>query len=329
MKKTLIALAALAATSAFAQVTITGTFDPSIAAANTTYGNDTSASQNFVRNNSQGTSQITFKGVEDLGGGMSAMFLYEGDFTSAAGASATNGVGNGGGEIYTGLAGSFGSVKLGAPNTPSLTVQAARQPFGTKIGSGFGGVLGSSHVREDNSVNYTSPAFLGGLTVGVNYTFGVNADATPTPAVAAANNKTDIGLIYAAGPLFAGVSFYKQDGVNQQTNIAVSYDFGAAKVAAGAVNETKTVLGVDSQSSGTNLALTVPLGKISLLANIAQLDDKSAANLDRTISAIGARYDLSKRTSVYGRYVSEKNDNVAATAIKAVTTTLVGVQHNF
>ncbi|MDE2417371.1 MAG: porin [Burkholderiales bacterium] len=329
MKKTLIALAALAATSAFAQVTITGTFDPSIAASNTTYNTaagDQSLSQNFVRNNSQGTSQITFKGVEDLGGGMSAMFLYEGDFTSAAGASAANSIGGGGGEIYTALSGGFGTVKLGAPNTPSLTVQAARQPFGTKIGSGFGGVLGTSHVREDNSLNYTSPVFAGGLTAAVNYTFGTNVAAPGTNV----NAKTDIGLIYAAGPLFAGVSFYKQDGTNQQTNMALSYDFGMAKVMFGVHNETATVAGVDNQSSGTNLGVAVPFGKITLLANVAQLDDKSAANLDKTISGIGARYDLSKRTSVYGRYVAEKNDNVvAANGIKAVNTTLVGVQHNF
>jgi predicted porin len=171
---------------------------------------------------------------------------------------------------------------------------------------------------------------MGGLTVGVNYTFSKNVDSYAATAVAAANSKADIGLIYAAGPLFAGVSFYKQDGVNQQTNLALSYDFGMAKVMFGAQNETATVAGVDNQSSGTNLAVAVPFGKISLLANVAMLDDKSAGNFDKTISAIGVRYDLSKRSSVYARYVAEKNDNVVAVnGIKAVNTSLVGIQHNF
>jgi len=110
MKKSLIALAALAATGAFAQssVTLTGTFDPSIANAKTTYGNGASVSQNFVRNNSQGTSQITVKGVEDLGGGLKASFLLENDFDTRFDANGNpyNGkvnLGSGGGEQYLGL----------------------------------------------------------------------------------------------------------------------------------------------------------------------------------------------------------------------------------
>ena len=79
MKKSLIALAALAATSAFAQssVQIVGQFDPSIANSAVTYGNGNKVTNTAVRNNSQGTSQITFKGVEDLGGGLKANFTLE------------------------------------------------------------------------------------------------------------------------------------------------------------------------------------------------------------------------------------------------------------
>lgn len=329
MKKTLVALAALAATSAFAQVTITGAFDPSVVIANTTYGDDSSASQNFVRNSSQGTSNITFQGAEDLGGGLKALFLYEADFNAANQASSTNALGSGGGQIYTGISGSFGAVKLGAPNTPSLDVQSGRSPFGAKIGSGFGGVLGKSHVREDNSVNYTSPVVFGGLTAAVNYSFAVNADPKTTPATTAANAKSDVGFTYASGPLFAGLSFYNQDGVNRQTNLAVNYDFGMAKLFVGAHTEVVSAAGVDSQSNGLNLAVSVPFGQLSLMANYGQLDDKSAANVDKTIFGLGAKYHLSKRTSVYARFVNEKNDNVGANAVKAVTSTLAGIQHNF
>ena len=117
MKKTLIALAALSAAASFAQssVQIVGTFDPSIANEKTTYANGNSVSQNYVRNNSQGTSQITFKGTEDLGGGLKASFLFENDFDTRfdANGNAWNGknnFGSGGGEQFLALAGNFGRI---------------------------------------------------------------------------------------------------------------------------------------------------------------------------------------------------------------------------
>jgi len=155
-KKTLIALAALSAAASFAQssVTISGTFDPSVQNQKVTYAGGASVSNNLIGNNGQGTSQITFKGVEDLGGGLKASFLLENDFnarydargnegTTSAGVNGTN-FGTSGGEQYLALEGGFGKIQAGAANTPSLTAQASRQPFSTKIGSGFNGVLGTA-----------------------------------------------------------------------------------------------------------------------------------------------------------------------------------------
>jgi hypothetical protein len=95
-----------------------------------------------------------------LGGGLKASFLLENDFNarfdangpegvSAAGARGLN-FGAFGGEQYLALQGGFGKIAAGAANTPSLTAQASRNPFGTKIGSGFNGVLGTGHVRSNN-----------------------------------------------------------------------------------------------------------------------------------------------------------------------------------
>ena len=320
MKKTLIALAAFAAVSSFAQstVTLSGTFDPSIAYSNTTMGDKSQVSKSAVRNNSQGTSQITFKGVEDLGGGLKASFLLENDFNTEV--DATNNFSSKGGEQYLGLEGGFGSVKLGAANTPSLTTQGGRQPFGTKVGGGFSGVLGTGHVRENNSVVYASP-----VMAGFSAALGVSI-ATPTT-----NAKGDLGLFYAAGPVAAGLSYYKQADVNNQTNLFASYTMGAAKVIVGYHTEDKfSAPSVSTNSTGSNIAGTYALtSAATLLGNYAKLSTGSA-NADKSMVAIGGRYDLSKRTSVYARYVSETNDNVtAAASISDVKTTLVGIQHNF
>jgi len=305
MKKSLIALAALAATTAFAQssVQIVGTFDPSIANEKTTYGDNKSQTQNFVRNNSQGTSQITFKGVEDLGGGLKASFLFENDFDTRFDANGNsingkNNIGSGGGEQFLALEGGFGKVQVGAANTPTLTTQASRQPFSTKIGGGFGTTMGTSHVRNNNSLVYTAPV-MAGVTAQLGYAFATAADGNAAGAynistgVAAAggaslNTKAvgsimDLGLFYANGPLAAGLSYYTVDSVtavaagaaataattaagkNQQTNLFASYDLGVAKLTVGYhIESTDAAPGAAAgtakslDAKGYNVAAVVP-----------------------------------------------------------------------
>ena len=357
----MFALATLAATGAFAQssVQIVGTFDPSIANSSTTYIGG-KVNNSFIRNNSQGTSQITFKGTEDLGGGLKASFLFENDFDSrydangpmgntTAGAKGVN-IGSGGGEQFLALEGGFGKVQLGAANTPSLTTQASRQPFSTKIGGGFNGVTGTGHVRSNNSVVYTSPAF-SGFTVAAAYGFDQKANAFGASALAAETNSgqtntqtsnvaemasiTDIGAFYANGPLSAGVSMWTTAATTtpasvktEQTNAFVSYDLGVARVIAGYHTEKK-VGSIDA--TGYNVAAVVPLSaNLNLLANYGQLDSKLTTNLDKKISAVGLKYTMSKMTSVYARYIDETNDNVtSASSAKSVKTTLIGMQTNF
>jgi predicted porin len=317
------ALATLAASTAFAQVSIVGTFDPSIAMEDTSYKNGNSVSQNFIRNNSQGTSQITFKGTEDLGGGLKAMFLLENDFDAGKNTGIV-----GGGEQYLGLSGGFGTLQLGAANTPSLSTMSAATGFGTKIGSGFG-FLSTSRVRYSNSVVYASPTF-SNITVKVGHVFKTSADANAN--ITEVGAYTDIGLFYANGPLSAGYSVFKiaaaagGDGT-QQNNLAVTYDLGMAKLGFGSYSESK---GAATDSKATNLSVTVPMGNLSLIANTGSKDDTTAANKDRSITAVGVKYAMSKNTSVYARLVNQKFDNMTAnTDVTQIKTTLVGMQTNF
>jgi predicted porin len=330
MKKTLIALAAVAVSgAAFAQATIKGTFDPSYVMQTVTSGAGVETKTNGLQNNRQGTSQVTFFGSEDLGGGLKANFLIENDFNSSAAVGATNLMGGAGGELYAGISGGFGSLKLGAPNTPTLSVQAGSNPFGTKLGGGFG-AMNSGKVRNSGTVRYDSPA-LGGSSVAVAF----------TPSTATAGSITDIGLSFSTGALSVGASSYTAAGVgaaadNTLTNLAVNYDFGAAKIGVGYFTEKNGLAATAAAASGAtnseayNVSITVPMGAVTLMANYAAKDDKAAANNDRTVTAIGARYTFSKRTSVYGRFVTDKIDNAAAAATAAKATyTVVGLQHNF
>ena len=365
MKKSLIALAALAATSAFAQssVQVVGTFDPSIANQQITYGDNKSVTQQFVRNNTQGTSQITFKGTEDLGGGLKASFLYENDFDArydaygAAGAAAavtgapSGGVkigptnfGSNGGEQFLNLEGGFGKIALGAPNTPTLFAQA-QNPYGTKIGGGFG-LLNSGKVRNANTVMYSTPA-MSGFTGHLAYSFKTVADTSPSVAITQVADITDIGLFYANGPLAVMFTTYKVAATaaaaeKTDNNLTGTYDLGVAKLGFGYFTQKQASIGtalknVDKQAM--QVFATVPLSaQLNLLASYGNVDDKTTAtnqttpNLDSKITAIGLKYSFSKMTSVYARYIDQQTDNVALTATttaKKVQTTAIGMMTNF
>ncbi len=344
-------MATLAVTSAFAQstVTISGTFDANVKSASTTYaGTGNKVTQNSLGYSDQGTSGVIFKGNEDLGGGLKANFWYELNFnptrgstnlkapndTPAAGASTTNqnsSLNNG--EVYVGVSGGFGDFKIGSPNTPSLTAQTGRHPFGTKVGGGFNGVTGLGHVRQDKAISYATPSF-SGFTAVLNIAAKVTPDANGATAVTQSAGSSDLGLNYNKGPLNLGLSNFSTSKLaadtsnNKQTNLYANYTIAAATIYVGAHNETATT---GAKSSSSNIALKYMVTPtVALLANTGKLDDKSTANKDKRISALGVKYELSKRSSVYARYVSEKNDNATAnTGVSNVKTTLVGLNHNF
>ncbi|WP_255416354.1 porin [Limnohabitans sp. TS-CS-82] len=345
-------MAALAAFGAQAQSTvgIKGTFDPSMTNQVTTYGNGNVRAVSGLFNSQQGTSQVTFFGTEDIGGGLKANFLIENDFNSTNdakanwGSSTNTNIGQTaslGGETFVGLSGSMGDIKIGSPNSPSLDV-TGRTPFGTKVGSGFGTSQGLSHVRENNQIVYTTPTF-SGLTLKVASASKTTdlAVSNGTAAVARANSKSDIGLTYVNGPLKAMLVSYSQAAVHKQTHGYVAYTMGQLTATYGfgkderlaAVTEaaaTATAGRAAGKSSNYNVAVAYAMGATTLMANTGKLDDKTTDNWDIKMTAVGAKYDLSKRTSVYARYAKQTYDNSTNGFIaKEQKTTLVGLQHNF
>ena len=337
MKKSLLALAVLGAfagvASAQSSVTLFGTLDVAGESSTTKLGDGTSVTKRGLKNNRQGTSQLSFKFVEDLGGGLTTIGLWEGDF-DATQQLTTHQPGSGGGEVYVGLRGGFGTVLMGSPNTPTLLAQVNRQPFGSKLGGGFSGnasvgqsgsVLGSAQVRQDQAVRYDSPN-LGGLTLMVD---AASSQGNASQGAPFKGRVYDLGANYAAGPLSAWATYYKQTVLNNKImQLTGSYDLGVAAVMLGLHRETSDVGGANNR--GWNIGTKIPVsGNLSLLGNYAKLDDKNDANLDKSIFAVGPQYVLSKRSSIYARYVNEKNENVGAKDVKSVATWLMGLQHNF
>lgn len=341
MKKTLIALAAVAATgAAFAQssVTLYGVAD--IAVGDTNAKTVTGANADSIRalassplNN--GNSRIGFRGVEDLGGGLKAGFNFEQNVSLADGST-----GNG---TTTALStdvdtfqraanlfvsGGFGEVRLGRQLTTSFHSVTAWELTGAAnysvVASQFG--FAGAGSRDDALIRYISPAF-GGFTVSAATVLKGN-DANS--AVAGEQNKYDLAATYTAGPIAASIAYNKVQRGNEGMALGGRYDFGMFKVAASYHNNENTTGQI--RSEGFTVGAGATLGPVALTLDVARDTEFKDTNW-----VLEAKYPLSKRTFVYGVVTEDGKraakaataSNVAATAAPSVRGFALGVRHNF
>lgn len=214
MKKSLTALAVLAATSggAWAQssVTLFGTVDATLK-----FGRGTVADRNYMGSSGLTSSKLGFRGTEDLGGGMTAGFHLEAGVNNDDGTGAATDANNqalptpsapAGTQGLTfnrrstvSLSGGFGELRLGRDYTPQFMNHTVFDPFGTNgaatsftlLGSAavYGATGGSTTgpaVRASNSIGYILPAGLGGFYGQLQYYLGENVSN-------AANKKSGTG----------------------------------------------------------------------------------------------------------------------------------------
>ena len=323
MKKTLIAVAALAATgAAFAQssVTIYGKVDASL---------EKVAGSTATMGDIHG-SRLGFRGAEDLGGGLQAKFHIEHRFRPDTGADATF---NPGGTNPTtgvvtpasstmwnglstvGLAGSFGEVRLGRYYSALfLGANNKPDPFG---GDGQGALRGigmqtttlPGYIRTANIIHYS------GSFSGVNVAFSTGLKE----GAAKAQNSFAIG--YANGPLDVGVGTEK--GVpGTLTNAYATYDLGMAKLAFGLGN-AKTTAG--AKTSGLLLGATINAGPGKVQVGFARAKNDTTT-IDSKLG-LGYIYPLSKRTSLETTYGTNSKRKTADG--KKVSGLDFTVHHNF
>jgi len=306
MKKSLIALAVLAASgAAMAQSSVT------------VYGKVESSYQKLA--NTGATlggihgSRVGFKGAEDLGGGLKANFQIEHRFTPDDGA-------QGGGVMWNGLStvgvsGGFGSVNFGRQYTASfLGANNMADPFG---GDGAGALrsVGMRTTNVDGTLRVAN-------SIKYNGSFGpVNVAVSTSVKEANAAAHSGFALGYAAGPV--GVGFGRDKGVAGATvtNFYGSYDFGMAKVSFG----TGKTGGTMAASKGMLFGLTAPVGTGTLMAGFATAESATGAKTNSKLG-LGYAYPLSKRTSLEVTY---GNDSKVAAGTVGKSGYDFTLHHNF
>jgi predicted porin len=361
MQKKLIALAVagLASTAAFAQtnVTIYGLVDYGYTYRFDARGLDAltngrsfnkpgSASQ--LNSGQQNGNRLGFKGTEDLGNGLKAVFLLEQGFNLDTGTQAGGGDQMFNRQAYVGLSGNFGTAVGGRLYTPHYTFVSGIDPFGAGQLGSYRNVFspsGSTNLgntsyaslmdplRVDNAIAYISPSF-GGFSVTA--AFSNNAGGLPLTATTnsggadSTNNNAQNNTVYAilgqytGGALTAGLNYHIiETGTNvsqglggiknvQNIDFGGTYDFKVVKVAA-----LYSWNSLDYTTSGQKnaeinnymLGATVPLGKFSVLGSYIYSDGNKAAGGDAQQLALGATYAMSKRTNLYSSYAWIDNND--------------------
>ncbi len=292
MKKTLIALAALASTAAFAQSTVnlTGTFGAG-------YQSYKAAG---VENKGLTMTDATISVgvVEDLGGGLKAAANVNFTGNASRGGNVTKE------DSAVSLAGGFGTVAITNTRSSNAAVGALVFASSTPVTSLYAGV--DSRAAGDALV-YTSPELFPGLRASFTH-FEATEGAVTSPAKA-----NIIGVSYAAGPLAASVAFKAYNstaqagagaalggvGEKSRTEGFVTYDLGMAKVGLGfGTKRTST------DKNLTALGVSAPLGAINVGLNYA----KRGTN---KFYEAGLKYSLSKRTTanvMFGKLTGGAND---------------------
>ena len=265
MKKSLIAMAAMVATGAFAQssLTISGQLDAGLVNVKTSNGQ----SQTTQGQGQFGASRLRFTGTEDLGGGLKASFNLEMQPNIANGGTSGNGLFNRGAWLQLGSA-SVGDLRIGRQGTVAMGLICGVDQHGCYSGFNGGGILfggtnntsrwisgnvgrgqngsitynsGVSNLssgngagnadatRVTNAFTYMSPNF-SGFTAQLQYALGGAA----TPNTNSGNgNAMGLSLNYANGPVMVGLAY-------QSTNA----DFGLLSVPAGNTSKgNQTTLG--------------------------------------------------------------------------------------
>ena len=327
MNKKLIALAVAAALAPAAALADSGNV-VIYGQANASYDNISTNTdgQDTLNRISSNSSRLGFKGTEDLGNGLSAVWQME----SSIGLDATAGSTLGGRNTFVGLSSkTMGTALLGRHDTPYKLATGSLDVFADTMGdynSIIGAVNGSAvrDLRLDNVAAYISPTFSGFhaavATSMLNETGNTTVSATHGQANPSAYS---LAGIYSNGPLFASLAYEKQTTAVVNTisdkydtkgiKLGAGYTFGATKV--GMIIERLKDSRTDNVATRNAWLLNVAhtMGANVIKAAYGKANDGKDGTTEtgaKNIS-IGLDHNLSKRTAVYALYTKTDNDTDA------------------
>jgi len=321
MKNSLLAAAVLGtfACSASAQssVTLYGIVDAWVGQMDNKVGATPAGRISVLESGGAQASRWGMRGVEDLGGGLSAKFVLEQGISIDSGTVSNVSTSNVGFNrtAYAGLAGTFGEVRLGRMLTAYDALRGSNNQLydssgfastgqvwsaGAAAGNGQTAVTGSDYLaRGNNTVLYKTPQwgpFLGSVRVSLGE--GATTDTT-APRLITGHAE------YASGPVRAGYAFQTEKystGNNKFNMVAGRYDFGVARLVGNFQHQSDERVAGGQKSKEYQVGVDAPFGPATVALGYAKAVTRNGAGREVVdasgLSAMGT-YNLSKRTRLY------------------------------
>ncbi len=348
MKKTLVAVAALAAvTGAMAEVTISGMMEIGVMDLKNVTSNVGVKTTSLGDVN--GNNVINIVAKEDLGDGMAADIQY------GFGTSGDNGAAYGNYQTFAGLSGGFGRIQAGSFISPQFNLNAGGDATGAWsfptawVNQNTTGTTRAREFFPANQLQYTFPTLVPGLGLALTRKFGETAGSSVGTA-------DSISVNYATGPFTIAYANTRSKFSVTETDVAqgwnATYDFGVAKVF---LLSTSLKQGSADSITGLSYGVSAPVGAFTFVAQIASAtgtpstfagataaltsagvvtttaDTTTAAStVDQSDYTLQARYSFSKRTTAVASTGRRSGWNGAtAGAGDTQTVNRIYLQHTF
>ena len=288
-----------------------------------------------VNSGNQSSSRIGFRGTEDLGNGLQAMFNIEAGVALDTGAADSSLFGR---RSVVGLQGNFGLITVGREYSPIAAVAAMSDIFG----QGFYGSNLSAFTRLtrrlSNSVNYKSSAW-NGLRGYLAYSAGENLTG-----IGPSGNLYGAAVEYNLGDLGLSAGYHEikrlATGNDKEMAFGAAYKLGQFEFKGGYL--VKNEVGPNNKFEQYNLGAAYTLDANKFYFNYQ--NDKLENGAKGKAYAVAYSYSLSKRTNLYASYATLDNNNLgvfglssSSVAIAPAATALggdpkvlsLGMRHSF
>ena len=372
-KHGLLALAAMACASSGAFAQVGGTGQGPVSASTATlfgvvdvafsYGDGSINHVQRLVSGANTSSRLGFRVFEDLGAGLAAGAWLEAGVNVDNGtgtASSSNNQPNGAGPSQAGgqgilfnrrstvslISADWGEVRLGRDFVATFRNRDQTDPFGT-VGVGAsqvdaGSIAGVTSTRASNMVGYFLPAArLGGFFGEVQYYMGENPSNTSTP-VDGSGWQGRLG--YRNGPwgvaLAGGWTSYDRTATAGEVdvwNIGAHYEFGFGRLTGGYFEDKIKQQSTTVKATGYIVGFIAPVGVTDLKIAYSSYGTDAAGDPTTHKIAVGAVYNLSKRTAAYATYAHVDNKGPASVGLAGSATGAgqtsngfdLGLKHSF
>ncbi|MCV6625608.1 MAG: porin [Cellvibrionaceae bacterium] len=294
MKKALLplAIAAVLPMSALADVTVYGKANVAVQSADEKGDSITEVVSN--------ASRVGFKGKEDLGNGLKAIYKFEyethiddgdkdGDTFSQR-------------NIFVGLEGGFGQVIVGKYDTPFKKAQKKVDLFNDLEGD-IKSILTKNDNRSSNQIQYTTPKIAGAIKAKISYIANEDESRDDGISTAIAYDDKDAGVYLAVA--------YDQDVEKEGAEaLRLVGQFKVSSVQLGVLWEDQDA-GGSSLRDGDGWVVSAKVKVSKPVALKLQYGQSDMVKEDAKTWSMGADYKLSKKTKLFAYYTHEEADNMS------------------